>query len=175
MWNSSLRRSTCSGVRPEKQNMPIWVVMCDQSRVEPRAVSREQTRGGRTELLEVLDEEGAHEDDAVGHDLDLLAPELLYRDEGGGEEGSAYSEGGVLEDGLNDAAAVDGGVGVHGADEDEELGQELLLLLLALADDVEGTDALAVESKVLGERLADSDLGGKKDGSENKERTSWPS
>ncbi len=26
---------TCSGLRPVKQNMPIWLVMCDQSFFEP--------------------------------------------------------------------------------------------------------------------------------------------
>mmetsp|Transcript_68 Transcript_68/g.228 ORF Transcript_68/g.228 Transcript_68/m.228 type:complete len:219 (-) Transcript_68:574-1230(-) len=35
MWNSSFMRPTCSGVMPEKQNMPIWLVTWSQLRTEP--------------------------------------------------------------------------------------------------------------------------------------------
>lgn len=88
------------------------------------------------ELLEVLLEEGAHGDDAVGHALDLAEP--------------LGAEGVVVEDLCGDAGAVDGGVRVHGAHEDLDLGVDALLLLGGLADDGEGADALTVEALGLG-------------------------
>lgn len=65
------------------------------------------------EFLEVLLEEGAHGDDAVGHALDFTQPLLV--------------QGGVVEDGRGDAGAVDGRVGVERAYEDLDLGVDALL------------------------------------------------
>lgn len=96
------------------------------------------------ELLKVGLEEGAHLDDAVGHILDLAEPLLV--------------ELGVAEDGAGDAGTVDGRVGVHGADENLELGVDALALILVGADKREGTNTLTVETHVLGERLAESNL-----------------
>ena len=97
-----------------------------------------------TELLEVLLEESAHGDDAVGHALDLTEPLLV--------------EGRIVEDLRSDAGTVNGRVGVQWADQDLDLGVDALLLLGRLADDGEGTNTLAVETHVLGERLGNGDL-----------------
>lgn len=84
------------------------------------------------ELLELSAEELAHGDDAVGHLLDLTLPLVVQRR--------------VVEDLGGEAGAVDGGVGVHRADEDLELGIDALDLLGVLADDGEDTDTLTVET-----------------------------
>ena len=84
------------------------------------------------EGLEVLAQEGAHLDDAVGHALDLTEPLLV--------------QSGVIHDGRGDAGAVDGRVGVEGADENLDLRLDALLLLGALADEREGTDTLSIET-----------------------------
>jgi hypothetical protein len=84
------------------------------------------------ELLEVVLEQSAHGDDALGHALDLAQPLLVER--------------GVVKNLRRDAGAVDGRVGVQRADEDLDLGVDALLLVGRLADDGEGTDALAVET-----------------------------
>ena len=60
---------------------------------------------------------------------------------------------GVVEDSGDDAGAVDGGVGVGGADEDLELGEEAVGFLSSLAYHREAAHALAIQSEVLGERL----------------------
>ena len=96
------------------------------------------------ELLEVLLEEGAHLDDAVGHLLDLGEPLLV--------------ELGGVEDLGGDAGAVDRGVGVERADENLDLRVDALLLLGVGADDGEGTDTLTVETHVLGEGLGQADV-----------------
>lgn len=88
------------------------------------------------ELLEVVLEEGAHGDDAVGHALELGEPLLAQL--------------GVGEDGGGDASAVDGRVGVNGADNDLELGVDTLLLGGVLADNGKGTDTLAIETLEMG-------------------------
>ena len=84
------------------------------------------------ELLEVLLEESAHGDDAVGHALDLTEPLLV--------------EGRIVQDLRSDAGTVNGRVGVQRADKDLDLGVDALLLLGRLADDGEGTDTLAVKT-----------------------------
>lgn len=96
------------------------------------------------ELLEVLLEEGAHLDDAVGHLLDLGEPLLV--------------ELGGVEDLGGDAGAVNGGVGVERADEDLDLRVDTLLLVGVGAHDGESTDTLAVETHVLGEGLGKADV-----------------
>jgi hypothetical protein len=83
-------------------------------------------------LLEVVLEQGAHLDDAVGHALDFAEPLLVER--------------GVVQDGAGDAGAVDGRVGVERADEDLDLGVDTLGFFGGLGDDGEGADALAVET-----------------------------
>ena len=84
------------------------------------------------ELLEVVLEQGAHLDDAVGHALDFAQPLLVER--------------GVVEDGAGDAGAVDGRVGVERAHEDLDLRVDALGLFGGGGDDGEGADALTVET-----------------------------
>ena len=84
------------------------------------------------ELLEVVLEQGAHLDNAVGHALDLTQPLLV--------------EGGVVQDGAGDAGAVDGRVGVERADEDLDLRVDALGLFGRGGDDGECADALTVET-----------------------------
>jgi hypothetical protein len=96
------------------------------------------------ELLEVGAESRAHLNDAVSHALDLTEPLLV--------------QSGVVHDGGGDASTVDGRVGVEGTDEDLDLRLNALLLLGVLADKREGTDTLAVQTHVLGEGLAQSDV-----------------
>ena len=97
-----------------------------------------------TELLKVVLEDGAHGDDAVGHALDLGEPLVIER--------------GGVEDLGGDARAVDRGVGVQRAHEDLDLGVDALGLGGVGADDGEGSDALAVQAHVLGERLGEADV-----------------
>jgi DUF917 family protein len=87
------------------------------------------------ELLEVLLEQSAHGDDAVGHALDLTEPLLVQR--------------GVVEDLGRDAGTVDGRVRVQRAHEDLDLRVDALLLVRRLADDGEGTNTLAVQTLAL--------------------------
>lgn len=96
------------------------------------------------ELLEVGAEGRAHLNDAVSHALDLTEPLLV--------------QSGVVHDGGSDASTVDGRVGVEGTDEDLDLRLNALLLLGVLANEREGTDTLTVQTHVLGERLAESDV-----------------
>lgn len=84
------------------------------------------------ELLEVVLEERAHLNDAVGHALDLAEPLLV--------------ELWVVENLGGDAGAVDWWVGVEWADDDLDLGIDALLLGGILADDGEGSDTLSVET-----------------------------
>ena len=84
------------------------------------------------QLLEVVLEQGAHLDDAVGHALDLAQPLLVER--------------GVVQDGAGDAGAVDGRVGVKRADEDLDLRVDALGFFGGLGDDREGADTLAVKT-----------------------------
>lgn len=83
-------------------------------------------------LLEVVLEQGAHLDDAVGHALDLTQPLLVERR--------------VVEDGAGDAGAVHRRVGVERTDEDLDLRVDALGLFGGFGDDGEGTDTLAVET-----------------------------
>lgn len=84
------------------------------------------------ELLEVVLEQGAHLDDAVGHALDLAEPLLVERR--------------VVQDGAGNAGAVDGRVGVERAHEDLDLAVDALGFFGGGGDDGEGADALAVET-----------------------------
>ena len=84
------------------------------------------------ELLEVVLEQGAHLDDAVGHALDFAQPLLV--------------EGGVVQDGAGDAGAVDGRVGVERAHEDLDLRVDSLGLFGRGGNDGEGADTLTVET-----------------------------
>ena len=84
------------------------------------------------ELLEVVLEECAHLDDAVGHALNLAEPLLV--------------ELWGVEDLGGDAGTVDWRVGVEWADDDLDLRIDALLLVGVLADDREGSDALTVET-----------------------------
>lgn len=83
-------------------------------------------------LLEVLLEQSAHGDDAVGHALDLAQPLLV--------------QGGVVEDGRCDTSAVDRGVRVERTDENLDLRVDTLLLLDVGADNGESTNTLSVET-----------------------------
>lgn len=96
------------------------------------------------ELLEVGAEERAHLDDAASHALDLTEP-LLVKSR-------------VVHDGGGDAGTVNGRVGVEGTNEDLDLRIDTLLLLGVLANEGESTDTLTVETHVLGETLAKSDV-----------------
>lgn len=95
-------------------------------------------------LLKVGAEEGAHLNDAVSHALDLAEPLLV--------------EGRVVHDGGGDTGTVDGRVGVEGTDENLDLRIDTLLLLGVLANEREGTNTLAVQTHVLGEALAQSNV-----------------
>lgn len=85
-----------------------------------------------TERLELPTEQLAHGDDAVGHALDFALPLLVQL--------------GVVQDSGSNTGAVDGGVGVHGADDDLDLRVEALDLLGVLADNREDTSTLTVET-----------------------------
>lgn len=95
-------------------------------------------------LLKVLLEQSTHADDAVGHLLDLGEPLLV--------------QGRVIQDLGGNAGTVDGRVGVQRADEDLDLRVDSLLLVGVLGDNGEGTDALTVETHVLGEGLGQADV-----------------
>jgi hypothetical protein len=84
------------------------------------------------ELLEVVLEQGAHLDDAVGHALDFAQPLLV--------------QCGVVQNRAGDACAVHGRVGVQGAHEDLDLRVDALGFFGGGGDDGEGADALAVEA-----------------------------
>ena len=72
-------------------------------------------------VFEVLLQQSAHGDDAIGHALDFAKPLLVQLR--------------VVEDLGGDARAVHGGVGVEGSHEDLDLGVDALLLRGVLADD----------------------------------------
>ena len=63
---------------------------------------------GCPELLQPGPQPLSHANDPVRHHLDALLPLAV--------------QGGVLQDGVHDPAAVGGGVGVHGADDESHLG-----------------------------------------------------
>jgi hypothetical protein len=84
------------------------------------------------ELLEVLLEQGAHGNDAVGHALDLTKPLLVQRR--------------VVKDLGGNAGTVDWRVRVKRADKNLDLRVDTLLLICGLADDGEGTNTLTVET-----------------------------
>lgn len=96
------------------------------------------------ELLKVGAEKSAHLNDAASHALDLTEP-LLVKSR-------------VIHNGGGDTGAVDGRVGVEGTNEDLDLRIDTLLLLGVLANEGESTDTLAVQTHVLGETLAKSDV-----------------
>ena len=96
--------------------------------------------GGGQEVVEST----THADDPVGHELDFGFPLLVKILVG--------------EDGVGDAGAVKGGVGVHGSDEDLQLTLDASLLFWIRGDEGESTDTFAVETHILREGLGQSDL-----------------
>lgn len=103
----------------------------------PLSRSLEVVGEGVVELL-------AHADNAFSHALDLTLPlgvELR-----------------VAENSIGDACTVDGRVGVHGANDDLKLTVNAGLLLCVGSGQRERADALAVETHVFGEGLAESNL-----------------
>ena len=95
-------------------------------------------------ILKVLLEKSTHLNDTVSHALDLTQPLLV--------------QGGVVHDGRGNTGTVDRGVRVERTDEDLDLGVHALLLLSRLADKRKSTNTLAVETHVLGETLAQSNV-----------------
>lgn len=80
--------------------------------------------------LEVLLKECTHFDNAISHALHFSKPLLV--------------ELRIIEDRRGNAGAMDGRIGVQGADEDLDLRINTLLLLSRLADDGECADSFAV-------------------------------
>lgn len=91
--------------------------------------------------LEVLNEELAHLDDTIRHNLNVLAP--------------LRSEIRVSQDGGDETSTRDGRVGVVRTDEDLELRIDASRLSGTISENVDGTNALTIETKVLGEGLGD--------------------
>ena len=87
------------------------------------------------ELLEVLLQESAHGDDAIGHALDLAEPLVVQL--------------GGVEDLGGDARAVDRRVGVQRADQDLDLAVDALLLLDRVGKDGESADTLTIETLIV--------------------------
>jgi hypothetical protein len=100
--------------------------------------------GGFVRVSQQLVQLLSHADDAVCHALDFGLPLLVQTF--------------VAQDRVRDAGAVDGGVGVHGADDDLQLALYAGPFIGICADEGEGSDTLAVEAHVLGERLGEGDL-----------------
>lgn len=122
--------------------------------------------GGLT-VDEALEERLAHVDDAVRHACRIPSARAPFNNtsDAGGSSPRTLDlakplpvEGLVPEDGADEARAVDGRVGVEGADDDLDLRVDALALVGVGAHDREGADALAVEAHVLCERLAEHDL-----------------
>jgi hypothetical protein len=84
------------------------------------------------QFLEVLLQQSAHFDDAVGHALDLAQPLLV--------------EFSVVQDGGGNASAVDGRVRVQRPHEDLDLGLHALLLLGRGGHERERADTLTVQT-----------------------------
>ena len=84
------------------------------------------------QLLEVLLQQSAHGDDAIGHILDLAQPLLV--------------QSRVVQDFGSDARTVNRRVGVERSYEDLDLRVDTLLLLDRFANNREGTDTFAVET-----------------------------
>jgi hypothetical protein len=85
-----------------------------------------------------------HADDAVGHALDLGLP--------------LTTELRVGKNGASNTSTVERWVGVHRADNDLQLALYTSLLLCVGGHDGECTNTLAIETHVLGERLAQRNL-----------------
>jgi len=85
-----------------------------------------------------------HADDPVGHERYLGLPLLVK----------------ILigEDGVGDTGAVEGRIGVHRSDDDLQLTLDTSLLLRISGDEGESTNAFAIETHILRERLGQSDL-----------------
>jgi hypothetical protein len=94
----------------------------------------------RTEILQVIAKLAPHSDDAIGHVLDLLAPQRAQLR--------------IVQDRGDHTSTVNRRIRVHRANENLQLALENLRTFLRLRDERERTDALAVETKVLGKRLA---------------------
>lgn len=86
----------------------------------------------------------AHGDDAAGHDAEGLTPLL--------------EQLGILEHSSDDERSVLGRVGEGGADEQVQLRVHRSGSLGIIDEDVEGTSAFTVESKVLGKGLSNEEL-----------------
>ena len=84
------------------------------------------------QVLQVLPEQGAHLNDAVGHALDLSQPLLV--------------ELRVVHDGGGNTGTVNRRVRVEGADEDLNLRIHTLLLFGVLTNKGESTDTLTIET-----------------------------
>lgn len=95
-------------------------------------------------ILKVLLEKSTHLNDTVSHALNFTQPLLV--------------QGGVIHDGRCNTGTVDRRVRVKGTNENLDLGVHTLLLLGRLADKGESTNTLTVETHVLGETLAQSNV-----------------
>jgi hypothetical protein len=121
----------------------------------------------------------SHSDDAVGHDLDFLAPERRVSGEeevrGCGEvevaefaavtSGPKVTEGqgrsdiplsgqlGIGEGNFDDSGTIDGRIRIHRSNNNQQLAQHSLSLLGGGGDHVKSSDTLSVETEVLGEGL----------------------
>lgn len=96
---------------------------------------------GLVVVNKVVLELGTHGDDAVGHQLDLSQPLGVQL--------------GVVQDGRDNAGSVDGGVGVHGADDNLDLRVDTGPLLGRRGDQREGSGTLTIETHVLGKGLGE--------------------
>ena len=96
--------------------------------------------GGGQEIVEPT----THGDNPVGHELDLGLPLLVKVL--------------VSEDGVGDAGAMEGRIGVHRPDDDLQLALYASLLLRIGGDEGESANPFAVEAHVLREGLGESNL-----------------
>lgn len=97
-----------------------------------------------TKSLEVLLEKSSHSNHAVSHVLDFLEPLSLELRVGENDRGNA--------------GTVDRGVRVEWSNDNLKLGINASLFFRALSNKGEGTNALTVETHVLGKRLAEGNL-----------------
>lgn len=98
----------------------------------------------RTALLEVLNEQGTHILDSLGHGSALALPLL--------------EEHGVVEDGGHQASTIDGRARPEGTSTDLQLLHDVLSLLRAGGDDGDNSSTLSVETEVLGEGQGQGDV-----------------
>jgi hypothetical protein len=67
-------------------------------------------------------------------------------------------EGRIVEDGVDQTSTIDGRVRIHGADQNLQLAFDVLGLSWGRSEEGECSNALTIQSEVLGKRLAKSDL-----------------